>query len=188
MLIPFSWAFFIEEVDIMKSLLNFIANKQNRDICLKAPVTGRVIKLVDVSDPAFSQKLLGDGIAIDPQDNHLYAPADGEIKAIFPTGHALGMRLNNNLEIMIHIGIDTVELNGEGFSIKVSDNERVSQGQELVAFDRDFICKRGYDSTVMMIVMNSEEMKKNTLQQVCLSSVQAGDDCLIIEAGQKCQI
>lgn len=130
-----------------------------------AVVSGIITPLEKVKDPVFSQKMMGDGFAIVPTDKIIYAPMSGTITVCFPTKHAVGMKLNNGVEVLIHIGIDTVNLAGEGFKLFVEQGQVIKQGTPLVEIDIDLIKSRGYDSTVMILFPNKDiklgELSKN---------------------------
>lgn len=130
------------------------AEAANEIIC--CPVSGRVVALSDVTDEAFSQGLLGKGIAVEPQEGCIYAPADGQISMIFPTGHALGMVSEGGAELLIHIGMDTVKLEGKGFRVLVENEEQVKKGQKLVEFDLNLIHESGYSAITPIIVANTD--------------------------------
>ena len=125
-----------------------------------SPLKGEVIPLAEVEDPAFSQGLMGPGVGIEPGDGLLYAPVDGEIIALFPTKHAVGMKSSEGIEILIHIGIDTVEMNGEGFKTHVKQGDKVKAGTLLVEFDSNKIKKAGYKTTTMILVPNANSIGK----------------------------
>lgn len=125
---------------------------------LYAPVKGQVIPLAEVEDAAFAGGLLGQGVGIEPAADDLYAPADGELTVVFPTGHAVGMKTADGMEILLHIGIDTVEAKGEGFQICKEQGAAVKAGERLVIFDRKKLRGAGYKMTVMVLVTNAEEM------------------------------
>lgn len=133
-----------------------------------SPLDGTVIPLGEVSDETFSAGILGQGCAVIPEKGVLYAPADGELVSLFPTNHALGMKLADGSELLIHIGIDTVKLDGKYFSACVSQGDKVKRGQKLIEFDCPSIRKEGYDVTTMLIVTGSteEQVKVNTYGKV----------------------
>lgn len=124
---------------------------------LRSPVNGKVEPLSDVKDETFASGVMGKGIAVIPSEGKIYAPDDGVVTATFDTGHAIGLHLDNDADVLIHIGIDTVQMNGDGFKQLVKKGDHVKAGQELVDFDIDKIKKAGYDPTVMMIVLNSKD-------------------------------
>ncbi len=127
-------------------------------VTLHCPTNGSVIALDQVEDEAFSQGALGLGAAVLPEDGKIYAPADGQITMLFPTKHALGMRCANGAELLIHVGLNTVELNGKHFTVHVQEGESVKQGQLLLEFDGDAIQAAGYPLTTPVLVTNSDEM------------------------------
>lgn len=124
---------------------------------LKAYVSGHVIPVTEVADPVFSSKALGDGIAIRPNGQTITAPCNGEISMVADTGHAIGLTLNNGAELLLHIGLDTVSLNGEGFQVLVKQGSKVKQGTPLLKFDKAFIEGKGLATDCIMIVANTDE-------------------------------
>ncbi|OTP10166.1 PTS system beta-glucoside-specific transporter subunit IIABC [Enterococcus sp. 10A9_DIV0425] len=124
---------------------------------LKSPLTGKVLPLSEVPDPVFSSGAMGKGIAIDPDKGELIAPADGEITTIFPTGHAVGLTTTEGVEILMHIGMDTVELEGAGFETFVKQGDHVKAGDVLVTFDIDQIKTAGYSVITPIVVTNTDQ-------------------------------
>lgn len=122
---------------------------------LYSPLLGEVILLETVNDPAFAEKSMGDGLAIIPAEGKLYAPADGVVEALFPTGHAIAIAGDNGLNVILHIGIDTVEMKGDGFEALVAQGDRVEKGQLLINFDIDKIKSCGYEATTMVVLPDS---------------------------------
>lgn len=134
------------------------------EIKITSPMTGKALPLSEVPDPAFAQKLMGEGIAIEPTDNHVYAPDDAKITAIFERSkHAIGLTLNNGVELLIHCGIDTVNLKDNEFSYHVTLNQEVKKGDLLISFDPDAIRKAGYPLITPIIIVNSAEYQQITL-------------------------
>ncbi|MEQ9886730.1 beta-glucoside-specific PTS transporter subunit IIABC [Pectobacterium zantedeschiae] len=124
-----------------------------------SPIEGRMIPLESVSDEIFSKRIMGDGIAIIPEKGVLYAPASGIIENVFETGHAVSMLTDNGAELIFHIGIDTIKLNGQGFQPKVTAGQQVNTGDILIEFDLDGLIAAGYDPVVMMVITNSERFR-----------------------------
>ncbi|WP_087356678.1 PTS glucose transporter subunit IIA [Collinsella sp. An7] len=120
---------------------------------LIAPVSGTLADISTVADQAFASKAMGDGIAIVPTDGTLVAPTSGKIEALFPTGHALGITGTNGITVMVHVGIDTVEMQGDGFTLHAAQGDTVTEGQVLLEFDIDKIRAAGYDPVTMMLVV-----------------------------------
>ena len=112
--------------------------KKKTEIML-VPMAGEIVKLETVKDPVFAEKMMGDGFAIDPTKGEVYSPFSGEILTAFPTGHALGLKADNGMEVLIHVGLDTVNLKGEGFEMLVSQGDRVEAGDLLIKVDLDKI-------------------------------------------------
>ncbi|MGG7213172.1 beta-glucoside-specific PTS transporter subunit IIABC [Clostridium nigeriense] len=135
---------------------------------LAACVKGEMIPLEDVKDPVFSSKTMGDGVAFVPEIGEITSPVDGTIEVAFPTGHAIGLKSDNNIEILIHVGINTVELNGECFKLLVKQGEKVTIGQKLIEFDLKKIKEKGYDPTTMLLITeaNNKTLKKENYRNV----------------------
>lgn len=125
-----------------------------------APVKGEVVPLTSVSDATFSSEMLGKGIAILPTDNTFYAPIKGEVVTLFNTLHAIGLRSEAGIEVLIHIGIDTVQLNGKHFKALVKQGDKVEVGDPLVEVDLNAVKNEGYDIITPVIVTNSKDFKE----------------------------
>ena len=128
---------------------------ERTDEQLRSPIVGEVVNLSEVNDPVFSSGVMGKGIAVKPSKGLVYAPADAEIAIAFPTGHAYGLKTDKGAEILIHVGIDTVSLNGEGFEAKVAQGDRVKAGDIIGTFDSETIAANGLDDTTMVIITNT---------------------------------
>lgn len=124
-----------------------------------SPVVGKIIPLKEVNDDVFSAKILGDGIAIIPSVGALYAPADGVIEHVFESGHAASMMTEHGVEVIFHIGIDTIKMNGTGFRPRICDGQKVKAGELLIEFEIDEIVKAGYDPVVVMVITNGDRFK-----------------------------
>lgn len=132
---------------------------------IAAPANGTVIALEQVEDEAFAQGAVGQGAAILPTDGKIYAPADGQISMVFPTGHAVGMQCNNGAELLIHVGLNTVELKGKYFTVHVKDGDTVKKGQLLLECDIEQVRKAGYPLTTPVLVTNTD-----AFQVTCLAA------------------
>ncbi len=140
---------------------------------LVTPIVGDVVALADVNDPVFSSGAMGQGIAVKPIQGVVYAPADAEVSIAFPTGHAFGLKTTNGAEVLIHVGIDTVTMNGEGFEAKVAQGDKVKAGDVLGTFDSNKIAAAGLDDTTMVIVTNTADF--SSVGPVATGSVAKGD-------------
>lgn len=141
-------------------MFSFFKKKEEKQVeaGLKAFLTGQAISLEEVGDGVFSSKCLGEGMAIIPEDEVLVAPADGEVLVVMEESfHAVAMRLDNGMEILLHIGLDTVEMKGEGFIPKVKPGDRVTCGTELVKFSKEAIAKAGYRDVTILVCTNGSE-------------------------------
>lgn len=144
----------------------------------KAVVTGTAKALSNVEDEVFSKGFIGDGIAITPSQREFYAPISGTLSSVFPTGHAYGIKGDDGIELLIHIGIDTVQLNGDGFDVKVKQDDIVKQGDLLVVCDIDKIKSAGYKTDTIVIVTNHDEFPIETVAQDG-QNVNANEDVII---------
>ncbi|HEM5195400.1 TPA: PTS glucose transporter subunit IIA [Streptococcus suis] len=122
-----------------------------------SPLSGQILPLEKVNDATFSKKMLGDGVAIIPKDGKVYAPFDGAVTSLFPTKHAIGLTSDEGVELLIHFGLETVELKGRGFVSHVSDGEKVEKGQLMLEVDVDMLVAEGYDIVTPVVVTNTQE-------------------------------
>jgi len=125
---------------------------------LKAFISGKVISIAEVNDQVFSSKALGEGVAIQPAGQMITAPCDGVVSMIAEdSNHAIGLTLNNGAELLLHIGLDTVSMNGEGFHVFVKANDKVKQGEKLLEFDKELIESKGFETVCILVVTNSDD-------------------------------
>ena len=150
-----------------------------KTITLYSHMNGTAVKLEDVEDEGFSQKILGEGAAVEPSEGKLYAPCDGKIDSVFDTKHAVNMVSDDGVEILLHIGIDTVKLGGQYFEAHVSDGQEVKKGDLLISFDMDKIKAAGYKVTTPLIIGNTDDFA--SVEPVAQNSVSAGDMILKIK-------
>jgi sugar PTS system EIIA component len=129
-------------------------------INVHSPLSGKMLSLDEVPDPVFSQKMMGDGIAIDPAEGKVVSPVDGEIVQVFPTKHAVGIKAKNGAELLIHIGLETVSLNGEGFEAHVSEGKKVKAGDPLVTFDMDLVKEKAKSTITPVILTNGDDFRE----------------------------
>lgn len=130
-----------------------------------SPVDGRQIPLETVGDQVFASHMMGDGVGIRPRGDRLYAPVNGTIRTVFPTGHAIGIEADNGGEIILHIGIETVMLQGKGFHCRVREGQHVKAGELLMELDRREIEQAGYDLTTMVILSNVDQFHVRLMEQ-----------------------
>lgn len=137
--------------------------KKTKTDKIVSPVSGTVKTLSEVPDPVFSTKMMGDGIAIYPTEGEVVSPVDGVVEHTFPSNHAIIIKSNNGTELLIHIGIDTVNLNGEGFVLNVETGQEVKMGDSLISFDLPFVEERVPSIIVPIIILNGETVKEMTV-------------------------
>jgi glucose-specific phosphotransferase system IIA component len=135
-------------------MLSLFSKKNIAEI--KSPVIGKAIELEKVPDKVFASKMVGDGAAFESSDGIIYSPVHGKIAQIFPTKHAIGIITEDDLEILIHIGIDTIEMKGKGFKSLVCQNEIVNAGDKLMEFDIDLIKEKGKSTMIPVLITNME--------------------------------
>ncbi|MBO0537066.1 PTS glucose transporter subunit IIA [Clostridium botulinum] len=132
--------------------------KKEKNLKLKAYLSGKMISINKVPDEVFSSKIMGDGLAIIPTTSIVKSPADGEITVVMEESkYAVGIKFENGVEALIHVGIDTVSMNGEGFKIFVKTGDSVKEGQDLIMFDEELIKNRGLSTYTMLVITNSSE-------------------------------
>ena len=139
---------------VLKTEATTVKEKQR----IQAPVQGQLVSLDQINDEVFASQQMGKTLAIYPTEEQIVSPGNGKVTALYPTHHAIGLKLDNGAEILLHIGINTVELKGQGFETFVKVGERVRLGQKLLSFDKQIIQAAGYDPTVLVIVTNTAEM------------------------------
>lgn len=135
----------------------FSMDKTDNKLEIFSPVNGKVETIDKSTDQTFSQKLLGDGIVIFPSDGKIFAPQDAVVESIFPTKHALTLNIGGKLQVLIHLGIDTVKLKGEGFESLVKDGDKVKKGDLLVNMDKKLIEEKGFSTEIILIAMELPE-------------------------------
>ena len=176
-----------EETEVAEETVSEEATEANEEIpvapqneTIQTPIVGDVVALENVNDPVFSSGAMGQGIAVKPSQGVVYAPADAEVSIAFATGHAYGLKTANGAEILIHVGIDTVTMNGEGFEQKVAQGDKVKAGDVLGTFDSSKIAAAGLDDTTMVIVTNTADYASVT--PVASGSVVKGDAIIEVKA------
>lgn len=164
-----------------KNLFNSEENKEEVVVAkantLVAPASGKAMPLSEVPDPVFAEKLAGDGAAIMIEGDTIVAPADGEVTLIFKTKHAFAMTLENGLELLVHIGLETVSLNGEGFEQLVEQGTKVKAGTPLIKIDREFILSKGLSLATPVLITNVDATK--SISAVETGNVVAGETTLV---------
>ncbi|MDY0407504.1 PTS glucose transporter subunit IIA [Virgibacillus soli] len=140
---------------------NLFKKSQTQSEVLIAPLNGKIVPLEEVPDPVFSQKMMGEGAAIIPSEGKVVAPISGKIVQVPESKHAIGLESDNGTEILIHVGLETVALKGEGFEVKVSTGDTVTVGQSLIEFDLEYIRKEAKDIVTPIIITNSKPEEKD---------------------------
>lgn len=149
-----------------------------KELKLIAPIDGSTIDLSNVPDPVFSQKMAGDGAAINSTGDVVVAPCDGELTLIFKTNHAFAMSLDNGIELLVHIGIDTVSLNGEGFERLIEPGQTVKAGTPIIKINRQIIEEKNLSLITPVLITNPDSVK--SIRPIINERVTAGNDTIII--------
>lgn len=167
-------------IDAAGEVKKAAAEPKSKDekLAVASPLKGKLVELKDVKDEAFSSGALGKGVAVMPKEGVLYAPADGTISAFFPTGHAIGLTTDTGLELLMHVGMDTVQLDGKGFKPLAEAGDAVKKGQKLLEFDMELIQEAGYSLVTPVLVTNSDDFAEVVLSET--KEVQAGDLLLTV--------
>lgn len=157
-------------------------SKKKQTLTLASPTDGKYLPIEDVSDVVFSEKILGDGVAIEPTSTTILSPINGSVENIFDTKHAIGLKSDEGFLILIHIGIDTVKLKGKYFNTLVSVGDKVIKGQPLIDFDLDKIKEEGYLTTTPIVITNEND---NLKIEVLTKTPKANEDFIRISKWQK---
>lgn len=142
----------------MFDFLKGSSGDSNSTQTLTSPVDGKVIAIEEVDDPVFSQKMMGDGFGVVPNNGAVYAPGSGKVVSVFPTQHAVGLELDNGVEVLVHIGIDTVELEGAPFDTLVKEGDKITPETKISVVDLEALAAAGKDNTVIIIFSNMEQV------------------------------
>ena len=159
-------------------MFNFFKKKSN-GVEVDAVVDGKIMPITDVKDEVFSTKMLGDGYAIKPSDKYIYAPVNGTISTLFPTKHAIGITTKEGLEILIHLGLDTVELKGAPFAVSIKKGDKVRKGDLLVTMNLKMITDKDYDPTVIVVYTNMKLLK--SVSAIDNKKIVHGEDVQTVE-------
>lgn len=177
----FFWGFYdkdgVEEAEKGKEAKENQAD-QKAEYLLVSPAEGKALPLSEVPDPTFAEEILGKGAAIDLKGNEIYAPISGTIASVFPTGHAICIVGKHGEEILIHVGLDTVQLNGKYFEVKVKEGQEIKQGDLIVTFEREKIIEAGYSMITPVIISNSDDFEEIAL--IAKDQVKTGQEFLKI--------
>ncbi len=154
----------------------FGKKEEVKSVDILAPLSGAAVSLETVPDPVFAEKMMGDGIAIEPTEGVVVSPVKGEVLQVFPTKHAIGLKAENGAEILIHIGLETVSMNGEGFEAHVSEGSKVEVGDQLVTFDMNLVKEKAKSTITPVIITNTDQV---SLEKQLASSVQRASNVVM---------
>ena len=158
-------------------MFNLFKKKEKKHV-IGSPAKGKAVSLKEVNDPTFAEEMLGKGAAVIPEEGKIYAPADGEIGMVFDTLHAVSMTTDFGAEILIHIGLDTVKMKGDGFTGHVKAGDHVKKGDLLLEVDLAKLKTAGYDTITPVLVCNTPDYA--SVEGIQADAVNAGDDLIII--------
>ncbi|OED40578.1 PTS glucose transporter subunit IIA [Endozoicomonas sp. (ex Bugula neritina AB1)] len=161
---------------LKKSFCGGGGSEGGEDTVLKAPIEGRIVSIEDVPDPVFSDKIVGDGLAIDPTGNMMVAPCDGVIGKIFETNHAFSMETPSGVELFVHFGIDTVELKGEGFTRIATEGQQIKAGEPVIEVNLEQLRTQAKSVITPVVISNMDDVKSLDKSS---GQVQAGMDTLL---------
>lgn len=160
-------------------LIKNIFGKKEEGIQICSPVAGKLVSLSEVSDPTFADGILGQGAAVIPSDNRFLSPVDGTVTTVFPTGHAAAITSEEGAEILLHIGVDTVKLNGQHFTIHAEEGQKVNKGDLLLEADLEQIKAAGYDVVTPVVICNTDDFAEVGMAEA--GEVTAGDVILTLK-------
>nr|WP_238788936.1 MULTISPECIES: PTS glucose transporter subunit IIA [Companilactobacillus] len=155
---------------MVKEMLGFGKKKEK----VVSVADGELIPITKVNDDVFSEKMMGDGFAVIPADNKVYSPVSGTVSTVFPTGHAIGITTDKGLEVLVHMGLDTVELNGEPFVGKVKQGQKIDKGDLLSFMDIDYVKDSGRDSVIVIVYTNMDVTRE--VPEISDQSTTHGDE------------
>ena len=149
---------------------------KSKEIEIVSPMTGKAVDITEVPDPVFAEKMIGDGVAIEPTDGLVVSPCKGKVVQIFPTNHAVGIETKQGIDLLVHLGIDTVELNGKGFERLVEEGQEVDAGTPLIKMDLGLVGGEGKNTITPVIITT---MDKVATMDITTGSVRAGKDVIM---------
>ncbi|MCD8905044.1 PTS glucose transporter subunit IIA [Staphylococcus chromogenes] len=135
-------------------------NEASKEIEVFTPISGDYVKIEDIPDPVFAQKMMGEGFGVKPSEGVVVSPISGVVDNVFPTKHAIGLKADNGIEVLVHIGLDTVQLNGEGFKTFVESGDHVNVGDKLVEFDMNYIDEHAKSTISPVIITNTDQTEQ----------------------------
>ncbi|WP_018923917.1 PTS sugar transporter subunit IIA [Salsuginibacillus kocurii] len=144
----------------------FGKKSEPKDVQVFSPANGTFVDLTEVPDPTFSEKMMGEGFAVDPAEGKIVSPVKGKVTQVFPTKHALGIRSDEGLDLLIHIGLETVSLNGEGFEVHTSEGSSVNQGDVLVEFDMDKVNQDAKSTITPVVFTEADQINSHSIESV----------------------
>lgn len=142
------------------------AKEVDKNIKIYAPLTGEYVKIEDIPDPVFAQKMMGEGFGINPTEGEVVSPIEGKVDNVFPTKHAVGLKAENGLELLVHIGLDTVQLDGKGFEVLVESGDDIKIGDPLIRFDLEYINNIAKSIISPIIITNSDQTESIHIEDV----------------------
>ena len=142
---------------LFQSLFGGSKEAPSKGYQIYAPVAGQAVAISEVSDPTFGEEILGKGMAIKPSEGKVFAPCDASVDVMFDTGHAVSLISDDGVEVLIHVGLDTVNLKGEHFTAHTKSGDKVKKGQLLIEFDKDAIAAAGYDTITPVVICNTPD-------------------------------
>lgn len=156
----------------------FGSEKKDEGIEICAPAAGKLVSLSEVSDPTFSEGILGQGAAVIPTGNQFFSPVDGTVTTVFPTGHAAAFTSTDGAEVLLHIGLDTVKLNGKHFTIHAEEGQQVKKGDLLLEADLEQIKAEGFDIITPVVICNTADFAEVSMAEA--GAVETGDRILVL--------
>ncbi|CDQ18716.1 PTS sugar transporter subunit IIA [Halobacillus karajensis] len=159
-------------------LKKLFGGKKSVEEQMVAPLDGKIVSLDEVDDPVFSQRMMGDGVAIEPTGGKVVSPVAGEIVQLFPTNHAVGIKTKSGVEVLVHIGLETVSLEGEGFEGHITTGDKVNAGDHLITFDMDLVREKA-KSTITPVVITNYDDSVEQFHPSYMDGAHAGESTII---------
>ncbi|WP_085506372.1 PTS sugar transporter subunit IIA [Thalassobacillus devorans] len=162
-------------------MLKNLFKKNTGELKIYAPLEGKVVDLNEVPDPVFAERMMGEGVAIEPVNGEVVSPVDGEIVQLFHTNHAVGIKTKSGVEVLVHIGLETVSMEGEGFEGHVKAGDKVKTGDKLITFDMNLVQEKAKSTITPIIITNYNDVAANMEQHTMDNAIRGETEIMMIQ-------
>ncbi|MFG6119731.1 PTS sugar transporter subunit IIA [Thalassobacillus sp. B23F22_16] len=162
-------------------MLKNLFKKNTGELKIYAPLEGKVVDLNEVPDPVFAERMMGEGVAIEPVNGEVVSPVDGEIVQLFHTNHAVGIKTKSGVEVLVHIGLETVSMEGEGFEGHVKSGDKVKTGDKLITFDMNLVQEKAKSTITPIIITNYNDVAANMEQHTMDNAIRGETEIMMLQ-------